>query len=76
MVNNIEKKLARVIRKSAQEKMPDFLMMDDIQILMPLEVTLIVCASTCATPKAPKSKRRAYSNRCFMIILLLVKHFH
>ena len=41
MVNNIEKKLARVIRKSAQEKMPDFLLMNDIQILMPLEVTLM-----------------------------------
>lgn len=36
-----EKKLARVIKKSAKEKVPDFLKSNDIQILMPLEVTLM-----------------------------------
>ena len=36
-----EKMLARVIKKSANEKIPDFLKINDIQILMPLEVTLM-----------------------------------
>ncbi len=37
----VEKKLARVMKKSAQEKLPDFLTINDIQILMPLEITLM-----------------------------------
>ena len=36
---DIKKKVLRVVKNSAREKMPDFLKFDDIQILMPLEAT-------------------------------------